>query len=99
MKMPLLIISVAALSLGACGQAKESFDEGLEKGFDKEFASSCTTAAVKSGAAPALASKLCSCTAAKMKEKYKGSELLTVPQEKQLELAKQCMDENGIQAK
>ena len=99
MRLKILMIGAAALSLAACGQAKDSFDEGIEKGFDKEFASSCTTAAVKSGAAPAVASKLCNCTADKMKAKYKGAELMRVSQQEQMALAKECMAENGIQAK
>ncbi len=96
MRAIMIILAAIPLSLTACGEAKKGFDEGVEKRFLEEFTNSCTTSAVKTGAAPAIARKLCTCSANKLAEKYSGSELLGVSQEQMMEAGNACLKEQGL---
>lgn len=95
MRSTMIILLALPLALTACGEAKKSFDEGVEKSFHKEFVDSCVTSAVKTGAPPAAASKLCGCTADKLKQKYSGSELLSVSEAEMQVAAQACLKEYG----
>lgn len=95
MRATLAALIFLSLSLTACGEAKKGFDKGVEESFVQKFVDSCTTSAVKAGGPPAIASKLCSCTADKLADKYEGSALLSVSQEEMMAAAKQCMLEQA----
>lgn len=95
MRPTILMLLALPLALTACGEAKKSFDEGVEKSFHKEFVDSCTTSAVKMGAPSAAAVKLCGCTAEKLQQKYSGSELLSVSEAEMQVAANACMQEQG----
>ena len=98
MRPTIFALLVLPLALTACGEAKKSFDEGVEKSFRKEFVDSCTTSAVKTGAPPAMAVKLCGCTADKLQQKYSGSELLSVSEDEMKLAGTACLKENGLAA-
>ncbi len=95
MRAKLAILMLLPLSLAACGEVKKGFDKGVEENFVREFVNGCTTSAVKAGSPPAIASKMCSCTADKLAEKYEGSALLGVSQDEMLAAGKQCLLEQA----
>ena len=95
MRPTIFALLVLPLALTACGEVKKSFDEGVEKGFKKEFANNCTTSVVKTGAPPAEASKLCSCMVDRLQQKYSGSDLLSISEAEMMKAADLCIDESG----
>lgn len=103
MTVKTLLIAAFALSLAACGQNgqsekdKDAFNKGVEQGFDESFTKSCVSGAVKAGAPAPIASKLCTCTAGKIKAKYKGAQLLSITEDQQMALANECLKESGLE--
>ena len=96
MRATLTALILFPLCLTACGEIKQGFDKGVEENFVKEFVDSCTTSAVKAGGPPALASKMCRCTADKLAAKHEGSALLTVSPEEMMAAGNQCIQEQGL---
>lgn len=96
MRAKLAVLILLPLSLAACGDIKKGFDKGVEENFVKEFIDGCTTSAVKAGGPPALASKMCRCTADKLAAKHEGSALLTVSPEEMMAAGNQCIQEQGL---
>ncbi len=91
----ILAVVAASLPLAACGNAKTSLDERVEKSFRKEFVDNCVTSAVKTGAVASVATKLCSCTADKIQARYKGGDLLKVGEGEMFAAADLCMKDHA----
>jgi len=58
------VLCLTVILLTGCG----SMQEGFQKGFDKSFAESCRTEAMKKGADQKIADKYCDCALARFKE-------------------------------
>jgi len=73
-----IAVVVAALLLGACSDAKKSFDDGFKAQFEKSFVQSCVEGAQKAGAPAerlAKVNELCACTARSLLAKHTTTEL------------------------
>jgi hypothetical protein len=72
---------VAAVLLGACSDAKKSFDDGFKLQFEKSFIESCVDGARKAGAPEERMPKvneLCACTAKTLLTKHSTTELASM---------------------
>ena len=88
-------IALALCGLVAgCGQAKQSFDDSFNKNFHEKFVSSCVSSAIKSGAPQDMASKLCTCTSDKVKERFSVREKMAMKDAQILPIVEECRAEN-----
>jgi hypothetical protein len=68
--MKTIVLCLLVLTLSSCGQLKESY----QKGFDKGFMDSCIKSAMSKGADQARAQQYCDCTLKKVNQGKNPSE-------------------------
>jgi hypothetical protein len=95
-KKPLSLV-LLALGLTACGQAKDSFDEGVQRQFSTSFVSNCSRSAQAAGIAADKATRVCQCTVDKLLAEYEPSELMGMSPEQGMGQMRECAAREGLQ--
>ena len=85
-------ISLLALSalVAGCGDTKKAFDESFDKSFHEKLISSCTSSAMRSGVPQETATKVCTCTSDKVKERFTVREKMNLKPEQVAPFVAEC---------
>ena len=94
MRRLMLVLGTSAL-LGACGEAKQGFDEGFNTKFHESFVSSCVASGKKTGATQEAAESICKCASDKIADRFSTREKMTLKNDQIIGFVQECSSSYG----